>query len=65
MLRTAPTTGITMCEIAVAIEERRETACGYKETSDMLSRDVGFPLVSRRWRCDFPEFGGCLGNVGL
>ncbi len=30
---TAPTNGIAMCHIAVALEQQRESACGYKENS--------------------------------
>ena len=29
---TAPTTGIAMCPIPTALEERRESAVGYKQT---------------------------------
>ncbi len=33
MLWAAPTTGIAICQIAVAIADRRESAYGYKQTS--------------------------------
>ncbi len=32
MLWTAPATGIAMCPIPTALEERRESAVGYKQT---------------------------------
>ncbi len=36
MLWTAPTTGIAICPISTALEERRESAYGYKQTSSHL-----------------------------
>ena len=38
MLWTAPTTGIAMCQSAVAIEEQRESAFGYTQTSQAALR---------------------------
>ncbi len=46
MLWMARATNIAMCHIAVAVEERRESAYGYKETSSQSRREVRFPLVS-------------------
>ena len=40
MLWTAPATGIAMGQSAVALEERRESACGYKQTLQPPRRHV-------------------------
>ncbi len=38
----APTTGIAMCPISTALEERRESACGYKRTPRPCRQYVRF-----------------------
>ncbi len=43
----APVTGIAMCQIAVAIEEQRESAYGYTWLSRGGLRDGEFGAVSR------------------
>ena len=50
MLWTAPATGIAMCPIPTALEERRESAVGYKRKSGPPLRHVRSTPDSRH--CD-------------
>ncbi len=43
MLSTASATGIAMCHIAVALEQQRESAYGYKQTSSRPKSTSALP----------------------
>ncbi len=61
MLWTAPTTGIAICPISTALEERRESAYGYKPTWAGLVKDQPSPPDLHALICN----GFCLAYGGF